>query len=119
MDATMKIGYICSDIDVQLFGHEGCSVHIREFTNALVEAGHDVFILCAWTGMEKLADGIETLLHSPALAADMGESARKRILSRFTWSAITNEVVAIARELLFQRSAATSRAQKEHAGAGR
>ena len=52
----MKIGYICSDIDVQLFGHEGCSVHIREFTNALVEAGHDVFILCAWTGKSNRVD---------------------------------------------------------------
>ena len=46
----MKIGYLCSDVDVQLLGHEGCSVHIREFTNALVEAGHDVFIICNWLG---------------------------------------------------------------------
>jgi glycosyltransferase involved in cell wall biosynthesis len=33
-----------------VLGHQGCSVHIREFTDALVEAGHDVFILCAWLG---------------------------------------------------------------------
>ncbi len=46
----MKIAYLCSDIDVQLHGHEGCSVHIREFTNALVDRGHDVFIICAWAG---------------------------------------------------------------------
>jgi len=46
----MKIMYLCSDIDVQLFGHEGCSVHVREFTNALVEAGHEVCIICAWAG---------------------------------------------------------------------
>jgi len=46
----MKIAYICSDIDVQVFGHEGCSVHIRELTNALAEEGHEVFILCAWAG---------------------------------------------------------------------
>ena len=46
----MKIAYLCSDIDVQVFGHEGCSVHIREFTNALAEEGHEVFILCAWAG---------------------------------------------------------------------
>jgi glycosyltransferase involved in cell wall biosynthesis len=46
----MKIAYICSDIDVQLYGHEGCSVHVRELTNALVDAGHDVFIICAWAG---------------------------------------------------------------------
>ena len=46
----MKIGYLCSDVDVQLLGHEGCSVHIREFTNALVETGHDPFIICNWLG---------------------------------------------------------------------
>src|SRR6187402_1572706 len=46
----MKIGYLCSDIDVQVLGHQGCSVHIREFTNALVDAGHNVFIICAWLG---------------------------------------------------------------------
>jgi len=46
----MKIAYLCSDIDVQVFGHEGCSVHIREFTNALAEEGHEVFILCSWAG---------------------------------------------------------------------
>lgn len=46
----MKIGYICSDFDIPLFGHEGCSVRIREFTNALVEQGHDVFLLCAELG---------------------------------------------------------------------
>lgn len=46
----MKIGYLCSDVDVQLLGYEGCSVHIREFTNALFDNGHDVFIICNWLG---------------------------------------------------------------------
>src|SRR6266542_468741 len=46
----MKIGYICSDFDIPLLGHEGCSVRVREFTNALVELGHDVFLLCAELG---------------------------------------------------------------------
>ena len=46
----MKIAYICSDADIQLLGHHGCSVHIREFTGALVDAGHDVFIICRWLG---------------------------------------------------------------------
>lgn len=43
----MRIGYLCSDFDVPLYGDEGCSIHIRDFTDALVEAGHDVFIVCA------------------------------------------------------------------------
>lgn len=46
----MKIAYICSDFDIPLFGHEGCSVRIREFTNALVEQGHEVFLLCSELG---------------------------------------------------------------------
>ena len=46
----MKIGYLCSDFDIPLYGHEGCSVRIREFTNALVDEGHDVFLLCAELG---------------------------------------------------------------------
>lgn len=49
----MKIAYFCSDVDIQLLGHHGCSVHIREFTNALVDAGHDVFIICNWLGGAK------------------------------------------------------------------
>ena len=46
----MKIGYLCSDFDVPLYGEEGCSIHIRDFTDTLVEAGHDVFIVCAALG---------------------------------------------------------------------
>ena len=46
----MKIAYICSDVDVEVLGHEGCSVHVRELTNAMIESGHEVVILCAWPG---------------------------------------------------------------------
>jgi len=46
----VKIAYLCSDVDVQVLGHQGCSVHVREFTHALVDEGHDVFIICSWPG---------------------------------------------------------------------
>jgi len=46
----MKIVYICSDIDIPILGSEGCSVKIREFTDALVELGHQVSIMCSWVG---------------------------------------------------------------------
>lgn len=46
----MKIGFLCSDIDIPLFGDEGCSIHIRDFTDALVDLGHDVFIVCPSLG---------------------------------------------------------------------
>jgi glycosyltransferase involved in cell wall biosynthesis len=46
----MKIGFLCSDIDIPLFGDEGCSIHVRDFTDALVDSGHDVFIVCPSLG---------------------------------------------------------------------
>src|SRR5688500_2145768 len=46
----MKIGYICSDYDVPVLGHEGCSIHVREMVQALTRAGHDVFIICSSRG---------------------------------------------------------------------
>lgn len=42
----MKICYICSDAEIDLYGLEGSSIHIRQFTDSLVDAGHDVIILC-------------------------------------------------------------------------
>src|ERR1051325_1646242 len=48
--ARMKIGYICSDIDIPLFGDEGCSIHVRDVTDAWVDIGHEVFILSASLG---------------------------------------------------------------------
>jgi glycosyltransferase involved in cell wall biosynthesis len=47
---TMKIGYICSDFDVPVLGHEGCSIHVRELVGAFLRAGHEVFVLCAARG---------------------------------------------------------------------
>ena len=40
----MKIAYICADPGVPVLGNKGASVHVREFTNALVELGHQVHI---------------------------------------------------------------------------
>ena len=43
----MRVAYFCSDSEIELFGPKGSSVHICELTNALVDLGHDVFIVCA------------------------------------------------------------------------
>ncbi len=42
----MKICYISSDAEINPYGLEGSSIHIRQFTDSLVDAGHDVVILC-------------------------------------------------------------------------
>ncbi len=59
----MKIGYLVSDVDVEVLGSQGCSVHIREFTNALVDAGHDVFIVCSWPGGEGTGNSTRARIH--------------------------------------------------------
>ena len=59
----MKIAYICSDVEVEVFGHEGCSVHIREFTNSLISLGHEVIILCAWPGRGYKAEAKAKVYH--------------------------------------------------------
>jgi len=43
----VKIAYICADLGIPVLGHKGASVHVREFTNALVELGHDVHLVSA------------------------------------------------------------------------
>jgi glycosyltransferase involved in cell wall biosynthesis len=52
----MRIAYICTDVDIPVFGHEGCSIHIREVTNAFVELGHDVSLYASWLGGAKPPD---------------------------------------------------------------
>ncbi|HKP17025.1 MAG TPA: glycosyltransferase family 4 protein [Gaiellaceae bacterium] len=46
----MKIGYLCSDFDIPLYGAEGCSLHVRDVADALVAQGQDVFIVCPELG---------------------------------------------------------------------
>ena len=58
----MRIAYICSDVEVEVLGNEGCSVHVRELTNALIELGHEVSILCAWPGSGAAAEAKATVL---------------------------------------------------------
>lgn len=38
----MKIAYLCADPGIPVLGNKGASVHVREFTDALVSLGHDV-----------------------------------------------------------------------------
>lgn len=49
----MKIAYICTDVEIPVFVHEGSSIHIREVTHAMAEAGHEVVVLAAWLGGDR------------------------------------------------------------------
>lgn len=78
----MKIGFLCSDIDIPLFGDEGCSIHVRDFTDALVDLGHDVFIVCPSLG-ENTAVQIKSRLYH----------LQPRGLDALGWSLIEEEPV--------------------------
>ena len=52
----MKIAYICADLGIPVLGNKGASVHVREFTDALVRLGHDVRIICATSTREGVAE---------------------------------------------------------------
>ena len=43
----MNIAYLCADTGIPVLGNKGASVHVREFTDALVELGHEVHIYSA------------------------------------------------------------------------
>jgi glycosyltransferase involved in cell wall biosynthesis len=40
----MKVLYLCPDLGIPVLGHKGASVHVREMTAALSEAGHEVIL---------------------------------------------------------------------------
>jgi glycosyltransferase involved in cell wall biosynthesis len=40
----MKILYLCPDLGIPVLGHKGASVHVRELTAALSQAGHDLIL---------------------------------------------------------------------------
>jgi glycosyltransferase involved in cell wall biosynthesis len=68
----VKFAYLCSDRDVPLFGSHGCSIHIRDFTDALADAGHEVFVICSELG----EPGAATLRARTHLVAPRGLDAQ-------------------------------------------
>jgi glycosyltransferase involved in cell wall biosynthesis len=78
----MKIGFLCSDIDIPLFGDEGCSIHVRDFTDALVDLGHNVFIVCPSLG-ESTTVGIKSRLYH----------LQPRGLDALGWSSVEEEPI--------------------------
>jgi glycosyltransferase involved in cell wall biosynthesis len=78
----MKICYICTDTDIPILGAEGCSIHIRDLTDALVELGHDVTIMSTNVGDD---DGVWP--HADVVAVSPSELDRLRL------EALTDEPV--------------------------
>lgn len=43
----MNIAYVCADLGIPVLGNKGASVHVREFSDALVALGHTVHVISA------------------------------------------------------------------------
>jgi len=43
----MNIAYVCADLGIPVLGNKGASVHVREFSDALVALGHTVQVISA------------------------------------------------------------------------
>ena len=87
----MKIAYICADPGVPVLGNKGASIHVREFTDALVELGHEVRIYSA-AGTAKGASNVgqnTTRATLTILAPSEGSKVAAKLfvtaLSRLGW----------------------------------
>src|SRR5215207_4719503 len=63
-DGLMRVAYVCADPGVPVFGHKGCSVHVREVCSTMREAGCDVTLFAARRG----GDAPKSLQDLPVVA---------------------------------------------------
>jgi glycosyltransferase involved in cell wall biosynthesis len=80
----MKVGYICSDVEIPVFGREGCSIHVREFIKGLYDGGHEAFLMPSWLG-EAAPDDFRAPTY-PIRPAGMDAAA---------WSALEHDVANV------------------------
>ena len=52
----MRVGYVCTDPGVPVFGSKGASVHVQAVVRALLRRGDDVVVVAARTGGDPPAD---------------------------------------------------------------
>ncbi len=74
----MKIAYLCADPGIPVLGNKGASVHVREFTDALVSLGHDVRIYCAAGAGEGTPDNQLNSTQAPLTILAPPEQIRRR-----------------------------------------
>ncbi len=81
----MNVIYLCADPGIPYWGTKGASIHVREFTTALREAGHDVTVVMARGGRAPHAGANDTPIveipaedesfFKPSETADASEAA--------------------------------------------
>lgn len=72
----MKIAYICTDNGVPVLGNKGSSVHVREFSNALVDLGHEVRLYATTLTKEPAPDDKKNITQAPIISLAPSEHTR-------------------------------------------
>ncbi len=73
----MKIAYVCADPGIPVLGNKGASVHVREFTHALVALGHDVHVYAACAVSMTAGEQVVNAMSAPLHVFPPSETARE------------------------------------------
>lgn len=65
----MRIGYVCMDAGIPVYGRKGASVHVQGVIAAMLRAGHDVTLFCARVGADAPAWAGRVPVHQLAVPA--------------------------------------------------
>ena len=111
----MRVAYVCADAGVPVFGHKGCSVHVREMCTAMVERGFDVSLFAARRGGE--AAGLLRTLSVTDLQAPSAADPESREREAIAANERTFELLAQAGpfDLVYERASLWSVAPMAYA----
>ncbi len=73
----MKIAYVCADLGIPVLGNKGASVHMREFTHALVTLGHDVRVYATCALSATAQESVVNPISAPLFVFPPSELARE------------------------------------------
>ena len=100
----MHILYLCPDHGIPVYGRRGCSTHVRETCCALVEAGHEVVILCSRLGQdERGGRPLEVIEVKPPMSRKLGYDLRNAWHNRAFHSAARQIIEQRGIEALYER----------------
>lgn len=116
----MKIGYLCIDPGIPVFGRKGCSTHVRETCRALKSAGNEVFLITTNKGEDDCEiDGIKIYEIPPLTSKILGNDVRLFINSMRTMNSLKEIIQKEKPDALYERHslynfAGTRISQKYH-----
>jgi len=100
----MKICYLCADPGIPTFGRKGSSTHVREACMALIEAGHEVRLICANAGGDgRGRDRVETIEVSRPTSKKLGFDLRHALVDRNIRKALDDTVRSWRPDAIYER----------------